>query len=64
MTWNELRDDDVCRGRWVALDGLGHGDRTGKAAARELVDVDDDLDALCSRVRDSARKHCAIVFVG
>lgn len=62
LTWDEICRRPECRGRWIALQGCRYDEQTGKAAEGQLVDVDDDLAALCGRIRDQ-RKNCAIVFV-
>jgi hypothetical protein len=62
MTWEEICAHEELRGRWVALDGCRYDEVTGKATEGAVVDVDDDLAELCSRIRDSEWKNCAILF--
>lgn len=62
MSWEEICRRPECRGRWVALQGCRYDEQTGKAAEGQVVDVDDDLAALCGRVRDQW-KNCAILYV-
>lgn len=62
LSWDEICRRPECRGRWVALQGCRYDETTGKAAEGQLVDVDDDLAALCGRVRDQW-KNCAILYV-
>jgi hypothetical protein len=62
MTWEEICAREELRGRWVALDGCRYDEVTGRATEGAVVDVDDDLAELCSRLRDSEWKNCAILF--
>jgi hypothetical protein len=62
MTWEEICRDEALRGRWVAMDECCFDQATGRAMEGLVVDCDDDLAELCSRMRDSARKNCSIVF--
>jgi hypothetical protein len=62
MTWDEICGRDDCRGRWVALHSCAYDEVTGRATEGQLVDADDDLAELCSRVRESRWKNCAILF--
>ena len=62
LTWNQICRRPECKGRWVALHDCRYDDDTGKATEGALVDVDDDLATLCSRVRDRW-KNCAILYV-
>jgi hypothetical protein len=62
MRWCDICRVDEFRGRWVALDDCHYDEATGKATEGAVVDVDDDLVELCSRIRASDRKNCAILF--
>jgi hypothetical protein len=62
MTWEEICQDDGLRGRWVAIGDCTYDDATGRAIEGLVVDSDDDLAELCSRMRASAWKNCSIVF--
>ena len=62
LRWEQICRRPDCRGRWVALHECGYDDRTGRATDGELVDMDDDLATLCTRVRDSHWKDCAILY--
>jgi hypothetical protein len=62
LTWEEICCRDDCRGRWVALHGCQYDETTGRATEGELVDVDDDLAELCTRVRESRWRNCAILY--
>lgn len=62
MTWTDICRADQFRGRWVALCECHYDESTGKATEGAVVDVDDDLVELCSRIRASDKKNCAILF--
>lgn len=62
MTWTDICRTAQFRGRWVALCECHYDESTGKATEGAVVDVDDDLVELCSRIRASDRKNCAILF--
>ena len=64
MSWCDICSRDEFRGRWVALDDCRYDEETGRAAEGAVVDADEDLVELCSRIRDSERKNCAILFCG
>ena len=63
MTWDDICNCDEYRGRWVALDGCHYDEATGRATEGELVDIDDDLVELCTRIREADLKNCAILYV-
>ena len=63
MTWHEICRLEECRGRWVALLDCRYDESTGRATEGHLVDLDDDLAELCSRVSDQY-KNCAILYCG
>lgn len=50
------------RGLWVALDNCRYNAKTGKPAEGDVVDADSELSRLCSRIRESGRCSCAILF--
>lgn len=62
MSWPEIRRCAEYRGRWVALDNCHYDGRTAEPVEGTIIDADEDLVALCSRIRESDNKHCAIVF--
>ncbi len=64
MTWEDICRRDEFRGRWVALDGCRYDEESGRAMEGSVVDVDDDLVELCTRIRESEYKNCAILFCG
>lgn len=64
LRWDEICSLDEFRGRWVALDECRYDEETGRATEGAVVDADDDLVALCARIRESERTNCAILFAG
>jgi hypothetical protein len=62
MSWAEICSHDEFRGRWVALDSCRYDEHTGRATEGAVVDADDDLAELCTRIRESDWKNCAILF--
>ena len=62
MKWDQICSQDEFRGRWVALDSCRYDESTGKATEGAVVDSDDDLAELCTRIRESEWKNCAILF--
>ncbi len=62
MTWPQIRQSDEYRGRWVALDNCKYDARTAQPVEGSVVDADDDLVSLCTRIQQSDNKHCAILF--
>jgi hypothetical protein len=61
MTWSEVEGE--YRGLWVALDQCRYDEATAKPLEGMVVDADEDLVALCSRIRDAGSHNCAILFV-
>lgn len=62
MSWPQIRQSDEYRGRWVALDNCRYDARTAEPMEGTIVDSDDDLVELCTRIRQSENKHCAILY--
>lgn len=62
LTWPQICGSDEYRGRWVALDGCRYDPRTAQPTEGTVVDADEDLVALCSRMQASDSKYCAILF--
>lgn len=62
MTWPQIRQSEEFRGRWVALDNCRYDARTAQPVEGTIVDADDDLVELCTRIRQSENKHCAILY--
>lgn len=55
-------EDGLMRGRWVALDECRYDTRTAQVIEGSIVDSDEDLVELCTRMRRADLQHCAIVF--
>jgi hypothetical protein len=62
MKWPEIRQSDEFRGRWVALDNCRYDAKTAQPVEGTIIDADEDLVELCTRIRQSENKHCAILF--
>ncbi len=62
FTWSEIREKNEYRGRWVALDNCRYDARTAQPVEGTVVDSDEDLVELCSRIQQSDNRHCAILF--
>jgi hypothetical protein len=62
MSWPEIRKQTEYRGRWVALDNCTYDAKTAQPLEGSVVDSDDDLVELCTRIRQGENKHCAILF--
>ncbi len=63
VKWSELCQSDEYRGRWVALDQCRYDEATAKPIEGTVVDADDDLVALCNRIRATGSRECAILFI-
>jgi len=62
LTWPQICRSKDYRGRWVALDECVYDPRTAQPTEGTVVDADEDLVALCSRMQATDSKHCAILF--
>lgn len=62
MTWSEVCCSDRFRGRWVALDNVRYAAGSSAPVEADVVDADEDLAELCSRMRAADRTSCAILF--
>ena len=62
LSWPQIRQSSEYRGRWVALDNCRYDVKTAEPVEGSIVDADDDLVELCTRIRHSENKHCAILF--
>jgi hypothetical protein len=61
-TWPEIRQSEEFVGLWVALDECRYDARTALPLDGFVVDADEDLAALCSRMQGGETRHCAVVF--
>jgi hypothetical protein len=62
FTWPQLQRSEEFRGLWVALDNCRYDAKTAQPVEGSVVDADEDLAELCSRIRSEDSRHCAIVF--
>ena len=62
LSLQQARQDGLLRGRWVALDECRYDTRTAQVVEGSIVDSDEDLVELCTRMRRADMQHCAIVF--
>ncbi len=62
MAWFEMCRSDNYRGRWVALDNIQYQTGSSQPHEADVVDSDEDLGDLCSRMREADRTACAILF--
>ena len=62
LTWPQICRTNDFRGRWIALDECTYDPRTAQPTAGVVVDADEDLVALCSRMKACDSKHCAILY--
>ena len=62
LTWPQIRSSSEYRGRWVALDECRYDPRTAQPTEGTVVDADEDLVALCSRMQESDNRHCSILY--
>lgn len=61
-TWSEIRETEEFRGRWVALDECRYDAKTAQPVEGSVVDSDEDLVSLCSRMQANSQRHCAVLF--
>ena len=61
LLWREICRSEQYRGRWVALDNVRYDPVTSQPLEADVVDVDEDLGDLCTRMRESDRTACAIL---
>lgn len=61
MGWREICHSDEYRGLWVALDNVRYDPVTSRPLEADVVDADEDLADLCSRMRAADRTACAIL---
>jgi hypothetical protein len=62
LTWRQICRSDEFRGKWVALDACTYDPKTSQPTEGSVIDSDEDLVALCSRMQASDSKHCAILY--
>lgn len=59
--WVDLCATEAFSGRWVAVDAVSYRPHAEEPHEVEVVDVDDDLSALVSRMRATARTSCSVL---
>jgi hypothetical protein len=64
LTWPSICNNEQFRGRWVALDDCRYDERTAEPLEGSVIDCDEDLVELCSRMQASDSRRCAILFCG
>jgi hypothetical protein len=62
LTWTQMLASDRFAGRWVALDNVRYDPTTSQPIEADVVDVDDELGELCTRMRASDRTSCAVLY--
>jgi hypothetical protein len=62
MSWHEICAHKKYRGRWVALDGCRFDNSTQQPSEGTVIDADDDLGELCSRVKRANHHFCTILY--
>lgn len=62
MKWYEICSERHYSGRWVALDECQYEGNTQSPDEAIVVDADDDLGALCNRMKKAARQCCTVLF--
>lgn len=62
LSWSEICANQRYQGRWVALDAPSYEGTSRTPQEGTVVDVDDDLAELCSRMKKANHKSCAVVF--
>jgi hypothetical protein len=62
MTWPQICRSAEFKGLWVALDNCKYDEATMKPVEGDVVDADEELASLCSRMREARNCSCAILF--
>lgn len=62
MTWPQICRSEEFKGLWVALDNCRYDQASLQPIEGDVVDSDEDLAELCSRMRAVERTSCAILF--
>ena len=62
MKWPEYRHAAELKGQWVALDNCRYAHDSLQPIEGDVVDADEDLAALCGRMRKAGKTSCAIFF--
>ena len=62
MTWPQICRTEEYKGLWIALDNCRYDQTTMQPMEGDVVDSDDELAALCHRMREAGRSSCSIMF--
>jgi hypothetical protein len=62
MTWPQICRTEEFKGLWIALDNCRYDQATMQPMEGDIVDSDDELSALCQRMREAGRSSCSIMF--
>lgn len=61
-TWPEICQIESYHGCWVALDHCRYDEATMQPLEGHVVDADEDLASLCTRMREAGLGSCAVHF--
>jgi hypothetical protein len=62
LTWPEICRSEQYKGMWVALDNPRYDQSSMQPIEGDVVDSDEDIAALCGRLREAQRGSCVILF--
>jgi hypothetical protein len=62
LTWPQICRSRQYKGMWVALDNCRYDQSSRQPIEGDVVDSDEDIAALCGRLREAQRGSCAILF--
>jgi hypothetical protein len=61
-SWPQICRSAEFKGLWVALDNCRYDTSSLQPVEGDVVDADEDIAELCSRLRAGQRSSCAILF--
>ncbi len=62
VSWPQICRSAEFKGLWVALDNCRYDSSSLQPVEGDVVDADEDIAELCSRLREGQRSSCAILF--
>ena len=62
VSWPQICRSAEFKGLWVALDNCRYDTSSMQPVEGDVVDADEDIAELCSRLREEQRSSCAILF--
>lgn len=62
VLWSDLLNDSEYRGMWIALDSARYDSSGRNPVDGIVVDADEDLAALCSRIQAREQQGCSIHY--